>query len=310
MYRSAGTAPRKQPDTAPLTAPYTGRFAPSPTGRLHLGSLVAAVGSFLDARHQRGRWLVRIEDLDTARVVPGAADDILRCLERLGLAWDGTVEYQSRRLQLYEAALQQLRRRGLTFECSCPRSARGGAEQGYPGTCRAGPTRSGATATRFRVDRGAIVAFNDRAQGPVTLALDELGDVIVRRRDGLFAYQLAVVVDDAAQQVTAVVRGADLLDSTGWQLPLQQALGLAQPSHAHLPLIVKSGIKLGKSRASVPAEAGAHTLFGVLKLLQQQPPPQLRGAPVAALLEWAIQHWNLESLRGIATLPDDWQLSN
>ncbi|HTY49723.1 MAG TPA: tRNA glutamyl-Q(34) synthetase GluQRS [Steroidobacteraceae bacterium] len=290
--------------------PYTGRFAPSPTGRLHLGSLVAAVGSFLDARHGGGRWLVRMEDLDPARVVPGAADDILRSLESLGLAWDGSVEYQSRRLPLYRAALERLHQLGLTFECSCPRSARGAAEQGYPGTCRDGPTRPGPTATRVRVDRGAVVAFDDRVQGPVRLPLDRLGDVLIRRRDGVYAYQLAVVVDDGAQQVSDVVRGADLLDSTGWQIPLQQALGLPQPRYAHLPLIVSEGVKLAKSRASLPAEPTSHTLFGVLKLLRQDPPAQLHAAPVATLLEWAVQHWNPAPLRGVPALPDRPALSN
>jgi glutamyl-Q tRNA(Asp) synthetase len=270
---------------------------------------VAAVGSFLDARSEGGRWLVRIEDLDTPRVVPGAADDILRALERLGLTWDGSVEYQSRRRPLYEAALERLRTSGLTFECSCPRSARGGTESGYPGTCRSGPTRPGPTATRFRVDPSAVVKFEDRVQGSVTLPLDTLGDVLIRRRDGIFAYQLAVITDDAEQEVSHVVRGADLLDCTGWQISLQQALGLPRPSHAHLPLIVKAGTKLAKSRASLPAEPTAFSLFRVLRLLQQDPPRELC-MTTGPLLEWAVAHWDIDRLRGIATLPESAHLSN
>lgn len=206
---------------------YVGRFAPSPTGSLHLGSLLAAVGSFVDARHHGGRWLVRMEDLDTARVIPGCADEMLRTLEAFGLTWDGTVEYQSRRKPHYLQALSELTARNLTFRCSCTRAERS-PQGGYPGTCRAGPRRAGPTATRFRVE-DQRVGFEDRIQGECSFDLRQLGDVVVRRRDGVFAYQLAVVVDDALQGVTDVVRGADLLDNTPWQLALQRALGLPTP---------------------------------------------------------------------------------
>jgi glutamyl-queuosine tRNA(Asp) synthetase len=199
---------------------YVGRFAPSPTGSLHLGSLVAALGSYADARSQGGRWLVRMEDLDRARNVKGSAERILRTLEVFGLHWDGGIEYQSERTAHYAQALASLVALDVTFECSCSRRERD-RESGYPGTCRAGPTRSGPTATRFRV-RDVLVGVEDRLQGRCEFGLRERGDVIIRRRDGAFAYQLAVVVDDAEQGVTDVVRGADLLDSTPWQIALQQ----------------------------------------------------------------------------------------
>src|SRR5215472_7481400 len=205
--------------TAIAEAPCLGRFAPSPTGPLHLGSLVAAAGSYLDARHRGGRWLVRMEDLDREREMPGCAAGMLRTLEAHGLSWDGAVEYQSKRTAYYAEALAELARRGVLFECSCTRRDRrgDGGDSGYPGTCREGPRRPGPTATRFRVEDGTIT-FEDRAQGRRAFDLRERGDFVVRRRDGVFAYQLAVVVDDARQAVTDVVRGADLLDNTPWQI--------------------------------------------------------------------------------------------
>jgi glutamyl-Q tRNA(Asp) synthetase len=261
---------------------------------LHLGSLLAAVGSFLDARAHGGRWLLRMEDLDRARLVPGSAEDILRTLEGFGLLWDGEVEYQSRRIHLYAEALASLRAAGRTFECSCSRRELSATDSGYPGTCREGPRLTGATATRFRIDETQTVVLEDRFQGRISLAMSRLGDVIVRRRDGVFAYQLAVVVDDALQGVTDVVRGADLLESTGWQIALQGALRLPTPRYAHLPLLLeRCGAKLSKSRRSAPLEAGraGAQLAGVLRLLGLAAPSELaRGAP-AALLEWARDAW-------------------
>jgi glutamyl-Q tRNA(Asp) synthetase len=273
---------------------YVGRFAPSPTGSLHLGSLLAAVGSFVDARSRGGRWLLRMEDLDRTRVVPGSADEILRTLEAFGLCWDGEVEYQSRRTPLYAEALRELCTAGHTFECSCSRRELATEESGYPGTCREGPRRSGDTATRFRVDENETVVFDDRFQGPVTLALGKLGDVIVRRRDEVFAYQLAVVVDDALQGITDVVRGADLLESSGWQIALQHALRLRTPRYAHLPLLLeRSGEKLSKSRRSVALDAGraGRELLNALRLLGLSPPAELARAAPATLLEWATACW-------------------
>lgn len=283
---------------------YVGRFAPSPTGSLHLGSLLAAVGSFVDARHHGGRWLVRMEDLDTARVIPGCADDMLRNLETFGLHWDGAVEYQSTRTQHYRQALEELRARHLTFECSCTRQDRS-PRGAYPGTCRAGPRHAGPTATRFLVPGGRI-DFEDRIQGACTFELGQLGDVVVRRRDGVFAYQLAVVVDDALQGVTQVVRGADLLDNTPWQLSLQRALGLPAPGYAHLPLVVEAhGGKLAKSRRSLalqPAAAGP-LLHQVLTLLGQDPPVELKLELPQRLLTWASQHWRPQVMAGVREVP-------
>lgn len=274
-----------------------GRFAPSPTGSLHLGSLLAAVGSFLDARARGGRWLVRMEDLDRSRLVPGSADEILRTLEGFGLCWDGEVEYQSRRTHLYAEALTTLRTAGHTFECSCSRRELATEESGYPGTCREGPRRPGNRATRFRVDENETVAFEDRFQGQITLAMGKLGDVIVRRRDGVFAYQLAVVVDDGLQGITDVVRGADLLESTGWQIALQRALGLRTPSYAHLPLLLeRTGEKLAKSRRSAVLDTGraGAELLNILGFLGLSPPAELAGAAPAALLDWATTSWRAQ----------------
>ena len=283
---------------------YVGRFAPSPTGRLHLGSLVAAVGSYLDARHAGGHWLVRMEDLDTSRVIPGCSDEMLRTLEAFGLHWDGEVEYQSRRTPLYIESIKSLQRAGHTFECSCTRrDLPNMSETGYPGTCRQGPTRSGIpTTTRFRSDENASVSWMDRIQGPRRIELKDLGDPVIRRRDGAFAYQLAVVVDDAAQSVTDVVRGADLLQSTAWQVQLQKALQLPTPRYAHLPLILQSdgSEKLSKSRGSLaiePAHASAQ-LSEALALLQHKHPAELQHSSVTELLAWAVVNWHLDSFQG------------
>ncbi len=275
---------------------------------MHLGSLLAAVGSFLDARSHGGRWLVRMEDLDRARVIPGCADEMLRTLEAFGLHWDGEVEYQSCRTHLYAEALESLRAAGRTFECSCSRRELSVEDSGYPGTCREGAHRSGDTATRFRIDETETLAFEDRLRGPMTLAMGKLGDVIVRRRDGIFAYQLAVVVDDAGQRVTDVVRGADLLESTGWQIALQRALRLPTPRYAHLPLLLeRSGGKLSKTRRSAPlapSRAGA-TLLAVLGLLGLSPPGGLDEERPETILGWAAGCWNQQPapLPGEIVLP-------
>lgn len=229
---------------------YIGRFAPSPTGPLHFGSLVAALASYLDARcHEGGRWLVRIEDVDEPRTVPGAADSILRCLEAYGMEWDGPVVYQSRRKDLYRAALAALG--SHAFPCGCSR-----VPGIYPGTCRNGlPPGKAARAWRLRVD-DAVISFVDRVRGPQTDVLAETtGDFVLLRADGYFAYQLAVVVDDADQGVTDVVRGEDLLDSTGRQILLQRLLGYPTPRYAHIPVVRDaSGEKLSKQTLAPPVD--------------------------------------------------------
>lgn len=274
---------------------YVGRFAPSPTGPLHFGSLVAAVASWLDARAAGGEWHLRIEDVDAPRTAPGAEESILRTLEALGLAWDGPVLRQRDRTARYAEALARLRAGGLAYRCRCSR--REIADSGvhgidgvvYPGTCRHAAIPAGdSAATRFLVPAGEV-AFDDRVQGRVSQRLaDEVGDFVVHRRDGLFAYQLAVVVDDADLGVTDVVRGADLLDSTPRQVALQRALGIPTPRYLHFPVATRGGEKLSKQTlapAVDPAD-GPAALRAALAFLGQPVPPA--GAPPALLAEAAL----------------------
>jgi len=272
---------------------YAGRFAPSPTGPLHFGSLVAALASWLDARAAKGRWHVRIEDLDRPREQPGAADDILRALDRLGLYWDGPVVFQSRRSALYEAALQALQ--AHTYWCGCSRreiadSSLGLAADGariYPGTCRAGiaPGRP-PRALRLKTGLEKIV-FHDRVQGVQAQVLAaEVGDFVLRRADGQFAYQLAVVLDDAEQSITDVVRGADLLDSTARQIYLQRLLGHAEPRYLHVPAAVNAaGEKLSKQSGAPPIDASrpGPLLAEALRFL---------GQPESDDLAQAVRNWD------------------
>jgi glutamyl-Q tRNA(Asp) synthetase len=280
-----------------------GRFAPSPTGPLHSGSLLAAVGSYLDARTSGARWLVRIEDLDTPRVVPGCADGQLRTLEAFGFEWDGEVLYQSGRREAYEAAIAGLDAAGRVFRCSCSRRDLVGDEDDthrYRGTCRQGPTKPGPVALRFRVS-DAPIHFDDRLLGERRFDLATLGDVVIQRRDGLATYQLAVVIDDAFQNVTRVVRGADLLDSTPWQIDLQAALGLPTPSYAHLPLLRDpDGRKLSKSRCAVPIDAASApgALVSTLTYLSQTPPPELARSAVEDVWKWALANWDPQAMVG------------
>ncbi|MDD4963813.1 MAG: tRNA glutamyl-Q(34) synthetase GluQRS [Gallionella sp.] len=283
-----------------MMSDYRGRFAPSPTGALHFGSLVAAVGSYLDAKHQQGKWLVRMEDLDTPRNVKGSADDILRTLDAFGLHWDESVLYQSQRLAVYEDTLQQLKDQGLTYPCWCSRKtiaeARNTPAQIYAGTCRHTPPpyASRPPAWRMRVD-DTVISFTDRLQGSITQNLaTEVGDFVLKRADGLFAYQLAVVVDDAAQGITDIVRGADLLDSTPRQIYLQRQLGLTTPRYLHLPLALNAqGQKLSKQTLAHPihADSPSESLYTALQFLGQQPQNELKHAPLATLWPWAINAW-------------------
>jgi len=257
---------------------------------------VAALASWLDARAHGGRWLVRMEDLDGPRTRAGSAESILATLAALGLVADEPVQYQSSHVPRYHEALQQLQARGLLYRCTCSRSE---ALSPYPGTCREAnhpSDRPGALRLRFPDDSQH---FTDRFQGPVHFAAGTLGDPVLLRRDGIVAYQLAVVVDDLAQGITDVVRGADLLASTPWQLAIIEALGGTPPRYAHVPLVTGSdGRKLSKSRCSLLLDtlSPSRELMRALSLLGQQPPDQLAGAAPAHILEWACQHWEPKQL--------------
>ena len=372
-------------DRMPSLPQYRGRFAPSPTGPLHFGSLAAAVGSYLDAKHHHGIWLVRMEDLDTPRCVPGAADDILHTLEAFGLHWDDevgralpavektmsgkarpTVMHQSQRTDAYEQALQRLHALRAIYQCACTRreiadSALQGIDgQIYPGTCRNGiPAGREGRAWRVRTDRlptvrpelvegqggfdklspNGIIEFVDALQGghPDTVRVSgecgrgvpaaapangcfavtcrsritqhlesDIGDFVVKRADGLFAYQLAVVVDDAFQGITHVVRGADLLHSTPRQIYLQRLLGFATPAYMHLPIAVNAqGEKLSKQTLApaIAADDAVATLISVLEFLQQQPPAELRQGGEEEGLGGAGENWQPEKMKGCRQLP-------
>lgn len=286
---------------------YRGRFAPSPTGPLHFGSLVAAVGSYLDARNQAGEWLVRIEDLDPPREAPGAAAMILRTLERLALFWDGPVVYQSQRGDQYAAALEQLQTRQYLFSCSCSRreivdSAIAGVEGPiYPGTCRhkVSDDTLNPGALRVRVNDSDLI-FSDRLQGRIAQNLSrDIGDFIIRRADGVYAYQLAVVVDDAQQGITQVVRGSDLLLSTTRQIYLQQLLGYSTPGYLHLPIAVNSsGEKLSKQTYADPVDirAGRALAVAVLGFLGQTIPEDSADMTLSELWSSAALTWDPQSL--------------
>lgn len=279
---------------------YTGRFAPSPSGPLHLGSLLTAVASYLHARRHGGRWLVRIEDVDTGRTQAGAERSILGALQAFGMAWDGEIVYQSRRGEAYTRILDELRQRDLVYPCNCPRKKIAGGV--YPGHCRQGMSEAREQfALRVRSETAPVmVAFHDEIQGAVQQNIAaEVGDFILKRSDGLFAYQLAVVVDDAWQGVTHVVRGMDLLDNTPRQIYLQHQLNLATPAYAHVPLLVDlNGYKLSKHNRA-PAVDPARPLaqvWQVLDFLGQAPPTELLHGTLARLWEWAQFHWDTRKI--------------
>lgn len=290
--------------------PPIGRFAPSPTGPLHFGSLLAALASYLDIRARQGRWLLRIEDLDPPREQPGAADSILRTLDAFGLHWDGEVVYQSRRHGLYQAALEQLIQQNTAYPCRCSRkqlSARG--VLGYDGYCLQHPPQSLTdVAWRVRHTR-ADQQFEDRIQGPRHYHWrGHEGDFVVFRRDGLFAYQLAVVVDDAEQGITEVLRGSDLIDETPHQLELQAQLGYPRPDYAHIPIITNAqGQKLSKQNLApaIDPHERQTLLLQALHLLGQQPASELIDASLEELLCWAQAHWRLQAVPAVLQLQPD-----
>lgn len=278
--------------------PYVGRFAPSPTGPLHFGSLIGALASFLDARSQQGRWLVRIEDIDPAREIPGAAMAILECLRAHGLDWDGDVIYQSERFELYRDAYLRLCDEGRAFYCTCSRTDLLANRGIYDGRCRTHrhpPTPP--YAVRLLTDAETI-EFDDRIQGKIRENIGrDVGDFVIYRKEQLPAYQLAVVIDDAAQQITQVVRGCDLLGSTGRQIYLQQCLHLPSPHYAHFPVIANSERQKLSKQTQAPALDNRHArdnLLAALEFLSQPLPTQ--PLPIDRLLNWAIAHWNIDAI--------------
>lgn len=286
-----------------------GRFAPSPTGPLHFGSLVAALSSYLNVKQNKGKWLVRVEDIDPPREVPGCSDKILSQLEQHGLFWDDQIVYQSSRIERYQEILQKLRSDGLVYFCQCNRQRLIALNGVYDGKCRdlgLGPKDK---SSRLAVDRvisnlddnsSDNIGFNDKIMGFYSQRLlQEVGDFVLQRRDGLISYQLAVVVDDYEQGITEVVRGTDLLDSTPRQILLQKCLKYNSPDYIHIPLAVNStGQKLSKQNFAKSLVEGCEneTLWIALKWLQQNPPRQLRQENVEKILDWGIAHWDLSKL--------------
>jgi len=293
--------------------PYRGRFAPSPTGPLHFGSLVAAVGSYLEARAHGGEWLVRIDDLDRPRVVPGAADEILRTLEACGMEWDGPIVYQSAHHAAYHGALHRLRQRGLVYPCACSRreiadSALPGLEgYVYPGTCRAGLRGTRPARTLRALTRGVSIAFDDGLQGPIVQHLEhESGDFVLYRADGIYAYQLAAAVDDAEQGITDIVRGADLLASTPRQIHVQRSLGYPTPRYLHLPVAVDaSGEKLSKQTQApaVDRHRVLSALTAAVDFLGQCAPRELARSDPKSFWQWATENWRRANIPRTASAP-------
>ncbi len=284
--------------------PYRGRFAPSPTGPLHFGSVVAALGSFLDARAHNGTWVVRVEDIDPPRESDGAAQLIIKQLGALGLEADEQIRFQSHRLADYRETLSQLRAQGLVYPCACSR--RQTRDRSYPGTCRTG-LKPGQRERSLRViTNQQKIKFIDRIQGEIDENIEaSYGDFVLRRGDGLVAYHLAVVMDDAWQNITDVVRGADLIDATARHIYLQKLLALPTPRYAHLPVAVDAdGHKLSKQTGAVAIDTqrAADVLVAALGFLGQAPPAELARMKIQSILDWAIEHWKLSQVQRVKSL--------
>lgn len=273
--------------------PYTGRFAPTPTGPLHFGSLVAALASYLDAKANRGRWLLRIEDLDPPREDPNASERIPEQLRQHGLLWDGDIQFQSQHSNQYEQALKQLADSDFTFTCQCSRKQLVESNGIHKGVCSTANINSPA-AIRLQVP-DKVFELHDRVFGHYQQSLlHDVGDQVLKRKDGLYAYQLAVVVDDHAAHITHVVRGVDLLDNTPRQLYLMQCLGYNAPQYLHVPLAVnQEGQKLSKQNqaTAIDGKDAKANLLAALSFLQQDITPQMRSASIETLLQHAIQNW-------------------
>ncbi|MFK0569507.1 tRNA glutamyl-Q(34) synthetase GluQRS [Endozoicomonas sp.] len=281
--------------------PYIGRFAPSPSGPLHFGSLVAALASYLDARVHQGKWLVRMEDIDPPREQPGAADLILNTLEAYGLQWDGSVLFQSNRSEAYDETLNKLLREKKLYPCTCTRKRLAGLNGVYPGYCRKRHDIPNQPHGLRLLCNDKIIQFRDRIQGEQSFDLSALGDFILKRKDGLYAYQLAVCVDDHFQGITHIVRGVDLLDSTPRQLYLQSQLDYPHPDHAHIPVITQSsGNKLSKQNhaPAIPLDNPRPILIRAFAALGLQPKSDLMMSSVEEILNWGIQNWSFTNIRG------------
>lgn len=287
-----------------MPKPYVGRFAPTPSGGLHLGSLLAALASYVDAKVHRGQWLLRMEDIDPPREVVGAAGQIVRTLELYGFEWDGEILYQSQQLSRYQAIVDQLFHQGICYACTCSRKVLVGYGV-YPGFCQNALKLVADAAIRVRVPQ-LYYQFVDRVQGTYRQHLaNEVGDFVVKRRDGFFAYQLAVVLDDAMQGVTDIVRGVDLLDSTPRQMYLQELLGLAPINYLHVPILLdQHGNKLSKSKGAAELSQSKATILLVkaLQLLGQDPEPQLLDASPKEVLCWAIEHWQVAAIPKVKSI--------
>lgn len=274
---------------------------------MHLGSLYAALASFLDARSHQGQWLLRIDDLDTPRNVKGAADNILKTLETFGLTWDSSVAYQSQCLDVYSDTLATLTKSQLIYPCVCSRKTlatprtEAARPDVYPGTCRDRKTPPDSPySLRIKTDQ-RVISFQDALQGLISHRLAEQdGDFVIKRKDQVFAYQFAVVIDDHLQQINHVVRGVDLLEATPKQIYLQQILNLVTPEYLHVPIIIdQQGYKLSKQTlaTAVDIRTPQAVIFELLVLLKQNPPQALANATVDELLDWAIEHWNPAPLK-------------
>jgi len=290
---------------------YVGRFAPSPTGPLHFGSLLAALASYLQARSNNGRWFVRIEDIDPPREQAGSDKLILDALQAYGFQWDGPVTYQSASTDAHQSFVDELLNGGLAYPCKCSRRTLSGAKKGalgriYPGTCRSGCDSTDVSIRALTDDQA--ISFADRLQGQVTQRLEsESGDFVIKRRDGLIAYHLAVVVDDHLQRVSEVVRGIDLIDSTPRQIHLQRQLGFTTPEYLHIPVAINStGQKLSKltGAKAIADKAVRPILVAALDALEQQTPSDLEQASLDEIWAWAIEHWDLAPLTGLTTVAD------
>jgi len=298
-------APQAHPNSAKI---YQGRFAPSPTGPLHMGSMFAALGSYLQAKKQNGKWRVRIDDLDPPREMKGAASSILRTLENFGLEWDENIVYQSQRHDLYEHTLDQLKKQSLIFHCRCSRKdIKATASIGpigfvYPGTCRDKNITDSNTTVRLKT-ADLKISFNDLLQGETTQHIaQQIGDVALKRADGFYAYHLAVVADDYEENINEIVRGIDLLGCTPIQIYLQQCLNYPTPRYLHLPILVNQrNEKLSKQTKAKAVNDGAdvkigETLFTLLSQLNQQPPENLKHENKSTILKWGIEHWDVKKI--------------